>query len=62
MGVPKEYKKYGGKPYVSTEINGLLNEFNTVHEVLALYYPERNRMGERLKRSLKDRLVQVNKD
>ena len=61
-GCPKRIQTDGGKPYVSAGNNIFFVKFNIVHEVSASYHPESNRMAERLIRSLKDRLVHVNKD
>ena len=61
-GCPKRIQTEGGKPYVSAGINSFFDKFNIVHEVSAPYHPESNGMAERLIRSLKDRLVHINKD
>ena len=44
------------------ESKAFFDKFNIVHEVSAPYHPNRNGMAERLIRSLKNRLVNVNKD
>ena len=60
-GCLKRIQIDGGKPYISAELNSFFDKFNIVHEVSAPYHPESNGLAERLIRSLKDRLVHVNK-
>ena len=61
-GCPKRIQTDGIKPYFLAGINSFFDKFNIVDEVSAPHYPESNGMTERLLRSLKDRLVHINKD
>ena len=61
-GCPKRTQTDGGKPYVLAGINSFFDKFIIVHEFSAPLHPENNGMAERLIRSLKDKLVHVNKD
>ena len=58
----KRIQTEGGKPCFLAGINSFFDKFNMLHEVSAPCHPECNGMAERLIRSLKDRLVQINKD